>query len=62
MPLKGAASRLEGEERRPANPLTFTKEVEKDLEVQLSDFKPFREVLEVCLARDWPAVGSRLSF
>ena len=47
---EGEGSRLEGRERKPADPLVFAREVEKDLEVQLSDFKRFREALEVCLS------------
>ena len=47
---EGEGSRLEGWERKPADPLVFAREVEKDLEVQLSDFKWFREALEVCLS------------
>ena len=46
---EGEGSHLEGRERKPADPLAFAREVEKDLEVQLLDFKQFREVLEVCL-------------
>ena len=46
---KGGGSHLEGRERKPADPLIFAREVEKDLEVQLSDFKRFREALEVIL-------------
>ena len=46
---EGEGSCLEGRERKPADPLVFAREVEKDLEVQLSDFKRFHEALEVCL-------------
>ena len=46
---EGEGSRLEGRERKPADPLVFAREVEKDLEVQLSDFKRFHEALKVCL-------------
>ena len=49
MPDEGGGSRLEGRERKPTDPLAFAREVGKDLEVQLSDFKWFREALEVCL-------------
>ena len=58
---EGEGSRLEGRERKPDDPLAFAREVEKDLEVQLSDFKRFREALKVCLAGyAWQAVASRL--
>ena len=46
---EGGGSRLEGRERKPADPLAFVREVEKDLGVHLSDFQQFREVLEVRL-------------
>ena len=46
---EGEGGRLEGRERKPADPLVFAREVEKDLEVQLSDFKRFREAVKVCL-------------
>ena len=46
---EGGGSRLEGRVRKPADPLAFGREVEKDLEVQLSDFRRFQEALEVCL-------------
>ena len=46
---EAGGSRLEGWERKPDEPLAFAREVEKDLDVQLSDFKRFCEALEVCL-------------
>ena len=45
----GCGGRLEGREQKSADPLVFAREVEKDLEVQLSDFKQFHEALEVIL-------------
>ena len=44
---EGSASRLEGRERHPANPIAFAKEIKKELGVQLSDFSRFREALDV---------------
>ena len=42
VPHQAANRRLEGQERQPADPLVFPKEFERDLEVQLSDFKHHR--------------------
>ena len=58
---EGGGSRLEGGEQKPADPLAFAQEVAMDLEVQLSDFQRFREVLEVRLVvHEWPAIDSRM--
>ena len=42
------AANAAGRERPPAEVLPFAREFERELEVQLDNFRCFRELLEVC--------------